>query len=238
MCDLSHQRSLSLFHLLFNYSYTHTLFSSEVRCNRIQTAAMSLICYDFIFPIFNVLIYEMGDITTCLTELLRFEIMCAKGAAHDTCYVFKKQKPTSTHWGQLSDLFQMPAPSRTHASHRASRVGGCCLIFYLFILHLFQKGSKAARCSTNICWMITGHTFQSDVLSFFLLFHNKKNTTAWLWKAFNHPSLAPKKVFLFNFKNLNYKIQARGKKWNHHKRIKWKVGSSPHIQSPHPEIMF
>lgn len=33
-------------------------------------SAMPLICYDFIFPIFNVLTYEMGDIDNYLIGLL------------------------------------------------------------------------------------------------------------------------------------------------------------------------
>lgn len=55
---------------LFNDFHKHTLFSDEVRYIWTQMSAMPLICYDFIFPIFNVLTYEMGDIDNYLIGLL------------------------------------------------------------------------------------------------------------------------------------------------------------------------
>lgn len=141
--------------------------------------------------------------------------------------------------GSCQIFFKCQSPPR-HTPHTGPHVWVAAAWYFIYLYSTFSKKDLRQLGVRQIFAEWLQATLSSWM--FFLSFCFSTIRKIPQQRDFEKPliilHLHQKKFFLFNFKNLNYKIQAHGKKLNHHKKIKWKVGSSPHIQSPHPEAMF
>lgn len=139
-------------------------------------SAMPLICYDFIFPVFSVLICKTGDIDTSLVRLLLgFEVMCVEGSAHAAYLVFNKQMPRSTSEGSCQICSKFQSCPRYSTSQSTSHMAAVWYLVYFYSIFSKKDLRQLGVQQIFAKWWQTIHSSQMFFLPF-SSFHNKQNT--------------------------------------------------------------
>ena len=160
-----------LLYLLFNYLYTHTLFSSEVRClwNQKSSYATYLL-WLHLSTVHAFLCATGGTAIYLLRSLSGFGITCVMGP-YIKCSISRCQQALVESSSGI--FFKFQYPPRCSTSQTASQVAVAWWFIYLYSTLSKKDLKQVGVQQIFVEWLQA--TLSCQIFSFFLFFHNKQN---------------------------------------------------------------